>query len=92
MKVSNISGNFYLEPNMQPSQQGLYLVVRSLKDPENSNRVSYHIKEKDIIKLGRVKYSVKEIGRSEEQKVEATTALDLANAANSISHDVSAEK
>jgi hypothetical protein len=39
-----------------------------------------------------VKYSVKEIGMSEEAKVEAITALDLANAANSTSHNVSAEK
>lgn len=66
------------------------MVVRSLKDPENGNRVHYEIKEKDIIKLGRVKYSVKEIGRSEEAKA-PMTALDLANAANSLSHDVPAE-
>jgi hypothetical protein len=64
--------------------------VRSLKDPENGNRVEYEIKEKDIIKLGRVKYSVKEIGRSEEAKA-PPTVLDLANAANSINHNVPAE-
>ena len=39
----------------------MYVVVRGLKD--NNERVHYEIKEKDILKLGRVKYAVKAIGR-----------------------------
>ncbi len=37
----------------------MYLVVRSLK--QNEKKVDYKLRKHDILKLGRVKYKVKEI-------------------------------
>ena len=41
----------------------MYLVVRSLK--HNNTKVDYEIQQGDILKIGRVKFAVKEIGYSE---------------------------
>lgn len=37
----------------------MYLVVRSLK--HNNNKIDYHLQKGDIIKLGRIKFAIKEI-------------------------------
>lgn len=41
----------------------MYLVVRSLK--HQNEKVDYEINERDILKIGRVKFAVKEIGYTE---------------------------
>lgn len=41
-------------------QESMYLVVRSLKI--NNEKIDYEIQERDILKIGRVKFAVKEIG------------------------------
>jgi hypothetical protein len=38
----------------------MYLVVRSLK--HNNEKIDYEIQDRDILKVGRVKFAVKEIG------------------------------
>jgi len=40
--------------------ENMYLVVRSLKN--NNEKTDYEIQEKDILKIGRVKFAVKKIG------------------------------
>ena len=50
----NINDTFYLQ-QAEEADQKMYVVVRSMKTP-------YVLQEKDIMKLGRVKYLVKEIG------------------------------
>jgi len=40
--------------------ENMYLVVRSLK--HNNEKIDYEIQERDILKIGRVKFAVKEIG------------------------------
>lgn len=40
--------------------ENMYLVVRSLK--HNNEKIDYEIQEKDILKIGRVKFAVKKIG------------------------------
>ena len=47
-------------------QENMYLVVRSLK--HNDVRQHYDIQEKDILKIGRIKFAVKEIGYSIESQ------------------------
>ena len=42
----------------------MYLVVRSLK--HLNTKVDYEIQQGDILKIGRVKFAVKEIGYSDE--------------------------
>lgn len=42
----------------------MYLVVRSLK--HNASRLDYQMQKGDIIKLGRIKFAVKEISIVEE--------------------------
>jgi len=44
----------------------MYLVVRSLKN--QNEKVDYEIQERDILKIGRVKFAVKEIGYCDENK------------------------
>ena len=60
----------------------MYVVVRGLKD-ENT-RVQYEIKEKDILKLGRVKYAVKAIGRHTPEPKDPSPHSEKGNASNSI--------
>ena len=47
-------------------QEQMYLVIRSLK--HNMQKVDYEIQERDIIKIGRVKFAVKEIFYGDEDK------------------------
>ena len=47
-------------------QENMYLVVRSLK--HNDVRQHYDIQEKDILKIGRIKFAVTEIGYSVESQ------------------------
>lgn len=42
----------------------MYLVVRSLK--RDNDKIDYEIQEKDILKIGRVKFAVKEINYSDD--------------------------
>jgi hypothetical protein len=60
---------FYIELNAQVKatgpHQNMYIVVRSLVDFAG-DRIDYEIKVNDIIKLGRVKYAVIEIGRTQQ--------------------------
>ena len=46
----------------------MYLLANSLYEENSVAKVGYQIQEKDILKLGRVKFYVKQIGRSEEVK------------------------
>lgn len=48
------------------NHEQMYLVVRSLK--HNNEKIDYEIQEKDILKIGRVKFAVKEIGYSSESQ------------------------
>jgi hypothetical protein len=60
----------------------MYVVVRGLKD--GNDRVHYEIKEKDILKLGRVKYAVKAIGRHTPEPKDPSPFSEKGNASNSI--------
>jgi len=60
----------------------MYVVVRGLK--EEGKRIDYEIKEKDILKLGRVKYAVKCIGRKDPEPEEEDPNQEKNNSANSI--------
>lgn len=64
LKVINQDNSFYLEAmnTQEPlnAAQEMFLVVRSLK--HGQDKVDYHIQSKDILKIGRVKFAVKEIG------------------------------
>lgn len=76
LKIVNRNNTFYLESaTYQPhhvdierneqngkTQESMYLVVRSLK--VNNEKIDYEIQEKDILKIGRVKFAVKEIGKA----------------------------
>lgn len=54
----------------------MYLVVRSLK--HNNEKVDYEIKERDILKIGRVNFAVKEIGfEKPKEEDEAEKADEL---------------
>lgn len=44
----------------------MYLVVRSLK--HNNEKIDYEIQEKDILKIGRVKFAVKKIGYANDSE------------------------
>jgi hypothetical protein len=46
--------------NLVANYQNMYLVVRSLK--HNNEKIDYEIQDRDILKVGRVKFAVKEIG------------------------------
>lgn len=67
----------------------MYLVVRSLK--HNNEKIDYEIQEKDILKIGRVKFAVKKIGyAADENKMEvdkqqnAQIESERGHAANSV--------
>ena len=49
--------------NCAVKYQEMFLVVRSLK--HGNDKVDYQIQNKDILKIGRVKFAVKEIGYEE---------------------------
>jgi len=53
-----------VEKELEKKQQNLYLVIRSLKYGEE--RKHYDIQDKDILKIGRIKFAVKDIGYSAE--------------------------
>ena len=59
--------------------ENMYLIVRSLK--RNNEKVDYDIQEKDILKIGRVKFAVKKIGL---EKPLPPTTKELGLSANSI--------
>merc|ERR1712076_276425 len=67
-------------------QENMYLVVRSLK--HNDVRQHYDIQEKDILKIGRIKFAVKEIGYSIESQAmvadESEEMKEKGHTANSI--------
>ena len=67
-------------------QENMYLVVRSLK--HNDVRQHYDIQEKDILKIGRIKFAVKEIGYSIESQAmvadESEETKEKGHTANSI--------
>lgn len=48
------------------NQEQMFLVVRSLK--HNNEKIDYEIQERDILKIGRVKFAVKEIGYSADSQ------------------------
>jgi len=77
LKIVNLNDTFYLESaaidqNNAPTSssddlltvrnlnENMYLVVRSLK--HNNEKIDYEVQERDILKIGRVKFAVKEIG------------------------------
>jgi len=68
------------------TQENMYLVVRSLK--HNDVRQHYDIQEKDILKIGRIKFAVKEIGYSIESQAmvadESEEMKEKGHTANSI--------
>ena len=68
----------------------MYVVVRGLK--ENGSRCDYEIKEKDILKLGRVKYAVKAIGRKTPEPVDPKPNVEKGAAANSLFNSIQNEE
>lgn len=64
----------------------MYLVVRSLK--HNDLREHYEIQDKDILKIGRIKFAVKDIGYSIESQAtvpnESEEMKERGHSANSI--------
>lgn len=91
LRVVNINNTFYLELEAQDTvqnepqpanHQNMYVVVRGLK--EEKKRVDYEVKEKDILKLGRVKYAVKEIGRHTKEPADPMPYSEKGPSANSI--------
>lgn len=50
--------------NTQNLNEHMYLVVRSLK--HNNQKIEYQLKKGDIMKLGRIKFAVKEIAIIDE--------------------------
>ena len=55
----------------------MYLVVRSLK--HHNNKIEYDIQQGDILKVGRVKFAVKEINYKEKMEVDQERAINHAN-------------
>lgn len=49
----------------------MYLVVRSLK--HNNAKIEYEIQQGDILKVGRVKFAVKEIRYKEKMDIDSTS-------------------
>ena len=73
------------------SQESMYLVVRSLKI--NNEKIDYEIQERDILKIGRVKFAVKEIGYANApMEVDTDKKEEKGHAANSISTDINEEE
>lgn len=63
--------------------ENMYLVVRSLK--HNNEKIDYEIQEKDILKIGRVKFAVKKIGYAgETMEVDRVSQQERGHSANSI--------
>lgn len=71
--------------------QAMYLVVRSLK--HNNEKIDYEIQDRDILKVGRVKFAVKEIGNG-DQKMEVDNAdiEEKGHIANSVHTKVADEE
>jgi len=74
MNIINTNDTFYLESvstggitlgEARDLNEKMYLVVRSLK--HNNNKIDYEIQQGDILKVGRVKFAVKEIGISKKE-------------------------
>jgi hypothetical protein len=103
LKIVNRNNTFYLESaTYQPhhvdierneqngkTQESMYLVVRSLK--VNNEKIDYEIQEKDILKIGRVKFAVKEIGKSNQMEVDEPPKEEKGHSANSIFTDTNEE-
>jgi hypothetical protein len=72
--------------------QNMYLVVRSLK--HNNEKIDYEIQDRDILKIGRVKFAVKEIGNSETKMETDQNAeiLEKGHIANSVHTRVADEE
>jgi len=69
--------------------ENMYLVVRSLK--RNNEKIDYEIQEKDILKIGRVKFAVKKIGYAADpnqmdvdKDKPATIEMERGHSANSV--------
>jgi len=105
LKIVNRNANtFYLESaTYQPhatdierneqngkTQESMYLVVRSLK--VNNEKIDYEIQERDILKIGRVKFAVKEIGQLNKMEVDEQTKEEKGHSANSIYTDTNEEE
>ena len=73
LSIENVNNMFYLK-QAPSAKQKMYVAVRGSEKP-------YLLKEKDIMKLGRVKYLVKEIGRL---KPVHEPTCEEGNSANSI--------
>lgn len=103
LKIVNRNNTFYLESaTYQPhhvdierneqngkTQESMYLVVRSLK--VNNEKIDYEIQEKDILKIGRVKFAVKEIGKANQMEVDEPPKEEKGHSANSIFTDTNEE-
>jgi hypothetical protein len=76
LNIINDNETFYLECCTQPNQkveskelnEQMFLVVRSLK--HNNTKIEYDIQQGDILKVGRVKFAVKEIRYKEGMEVD----------------------
>jgi|Transcript_27076 hypothetical protein len=69
----------------------MYLVVRSLKI--NNEKIDYEIQEKDILKIGRVKFAVKEIGyAAQPMDVDSQVKEEKGHSANSVFTDTNEEE
>lgn len=60
----------------------MYLVVRSLKI--NNEKIDYEIQQQDILKIGRVKFAVKEIGYANQQMDVDSPKEEKGHSANSV--------
>ena len=73
------------------TQESMYLVVRSLKI--NNEKIDYEIQERDILKIGRVKFAVKEIGYSNQpMEVDTQNKEEKGHSANSVAADINEEE
>jgi len=72
----------------------MYLVVRSLK--HNNEKIDYEIQEKDILKIGRVKFAVKEICYSSDSQTmdvdNEKATQERGHSANSIHTNINEEE
>lgn len=71
--------------------QNMYLVVRSLK--HNNEKIDYEIQDRDILKVGRVKFAVKEI-YTQEANMDVDNAIneEKGHIANSVHTKVADEE
>jgi len=56
----------------------MFLVIRSLK--HNNTKIEYDIQQGDILKVGRIKFAVKEIRYSQKMDIDETDVISHANA------------